>query len=152
MTITSELVSMFKSLQNCLDLRDKYIVQSRQSLGDNPRDYDGHSLVFQNTISDPFRVKVDVNRQSKNLSCPSFEPWNIYPPPPPPHWRHVDEKLVNKSDASTRAETGFVFETCKIPDAHPWSFSIDDKGVFQVYRNIRGKIPLLQMTYLPYLW
>ncbi|KAJ7717026.1 hypothetical protein B0H16DRAFT_448656 [Mycena metata] len=37
---TSELVQLFQSFQRCLELHDKYILKSRQRLGDDPRHYD----------------------------------------------------------------------------------------------------------------
>ncbi|KAG6835953.1 hypothetical protein H0H93_012915 [Arthromyces matolae] len=112
--INSEYAALFQSFQKCLDLRDKYMEKSLQRLGDNPKDYDGQ------TLKDPTRKS---SRQP--------EPWKIYPPPPPPHWHWTaPDKVVNTEDIQPPE---FHFEDCPIPDEHPWSFQIDDRGVFQVY-------------------
>ncbi|KAJ6528507.1 hypothetical protein B0H19DRAFT_1333952 [Mycena capillaripes] len=38
---TSELMPLLQSFRRCLELRDKYLLKSRQRLGDDPRHYDG---------------------------------------------------------------------------------------------------------------
>lgn len=110
---------ILKALERCLDLRDKYMAKSLQCLGDNPKDYDGHAQP-----GDP-----------KNLASAQFEHWKIYPPPPPPHWHWKDkDNVVISSDGIKKCD--FQFEDCHIPGSHPWTFEIDDKGVFQVYDDL----------------
>jgi hypothetical protein len=45
------------------------------------------------------------------------------------------------------AEQEFVFEECEIPGGHPWCYEIDDKGVYQVYKDGQGSF-LLSFLYL----
>lgn len=137
--ITSELASLFQSLQRCLDLRDKYMIRSRQRLGDNPKDHDGHFPGLDDGIADVSGVRPDSDFKSNNPPPSPFKPWRVYPPPPPPHWHWTDkEKVVSAEGNSARTDGDFVFEDCAIPERHSWEFDIDDKGVFQVYENIQG--------------
>ncbi|KIM71476.1 hypothetical protein PILCRDRAFT_830308 [Piloderma croceum F 1598] len=137
--ITSELASLFRSLQRCLDLRDKYMIRSRQRLGDNPKDHDGHFPGLDDGIADVSGVRPDSDFRSNNPPPSPFKPWRVYPPPPPPHWHWTDkEKVVSAEGNSARTDGDFVFEDCAIPEPHSWEFDIDDKGVFQVYANIQA--------------
>ncbi|KAG6874800.1 hypothetical protein C0992_006484 [Termitomyces sp. T32_za158] len=119
--LTNEFAALFHSFQRCLDLRDKYMAKSLQRLGDNPKDYDSHT---------------DRGSAHASTSTRQFGKWDIYPPPPPPHWRWIDPTKGPKSGAAPDAKsTEFRFEDCHIPGPHSWSFRIDEKGVFQVYNN-----------------
>jgi AMP deaminase len=143
-SITSELAKLFQSLQKCLNLRDKYIINSRQRLGDNPKDYDGHFAGLADGIADVSTLRPDSDpRLNQTLSLP-FEPWNIYPPPPPPQWHRTDAEKVIPIDGNNpyRAQNEFVFEDCHIPGPHIWGFAIDEKGVFQVYEHAEGNFLL----------
>ncbi|KAF8073956.1 AMP deaminase [Lyophyllum atratum] len=121
--INSEYAGLFQSFQKCLDLRDKYMAKSLQRLGDNPKDHDGH----QPSVDQELRAISDAPTSQ-------FEPWNIYPPPPPPHWHWTDEEKFVSNDGTPGTRSGeFRFEECHIPGAHPWTFKLDDKGVYQVY-------------------
>jgi AMP deaminase len=143
--ITSELATLFQSLQKCLDLRDKYMIKSRQRLGDNPQDHDGHFPGLDDRIADVSGVRPDSDFRS-NCPRPSvLQPWVVYPRPPPPHWHWTDkEKVVSADGKSARTHSEFVFEDCVIPEPHSWDFDIDDKGVFQVYENGQGERRLLE--------
>ncbi|KZP06449.1 AMP deaminase [Athelia psychrophila] len=134
-TITSELVSLFQSLQKCLDLRDKYMVKSRQRIGDNPKDHDGHFPGLDDHVADVSAARPDADFTTNRPSPSPFEPWNIYPEPPPPHWHWKDKENVVNAEGLSHSPDEFRFEDCPIPDAHPWTFHIDDKGVFQVYER-----------------
>ncbi|GLB38642.1 putative metallo-dependent hydrolases superfamily, adenosine and AMP deaminases family protein [Lyophyllum shimeji] len=126
--INAEYAGLLQSFQKCLDLRDKYMARSLQRLGDNPKDYDGHQ----------FSVHHDLGLGPE--APPQFEPWKIYPPPPPPHWHWKGKDNVVSTDGVPVAGTGeFRFEECHIPGPHPWTFKIDDKGVFQVYDDKEGE-------------
>ncbi|KAG6915896.1 hypothetical protein DXG01_009363 [Tephrocybe rancida] len=116
--MNSEYAGLFQSFQKCLDIRDKYMAKSLQRLGDNPKDYDGH--------------QPSIDKDLHRTSAPPDEPWKIYPPPPPPHWHWTDRDKVQSVDG-TMTSTEFRFEDCEIPGSHPWTFRIDDQGVFQVY-------------------
>ncbi|KAG5341099.1 hypothetical protein C0989_011691 [Termitomyces sp. Mn162] len=116
----SEFSPLFQSFQRCLNLRDKYMAKSLQRLGDNPKDYDGHQPI--------------IDKDLGHVPLPQFEKWEIYPPPPPPHWHWTDPKKGPSIDgASDTKPTEFRFEDCHIPGPHPWTFNVDEKGVFQVY-------------------
>jgi AMP deaminase len=142
--ITAELAILFQSLQKCLDLRDKYMVKSRQRLGDNPRDHDGYFPGLDDGIADVSGVRPDSDFKSNHPPPSPFEPWRVYPRPPPPHWHWTDkENVVSADGKSARTDSEFVFEDCAIPEPHAWDFDIDDKGVFQVYENSQGDTSLL---------
>ncbi|KAF8895649.1 hypothetical protein BD779DRAFT_1467019 [Infundibulicybe gibba] len=137
-TVPSEHTALFKSFQRCLDLRDKYMLKSRQRLGDNPKDYDGNFRGFDDERADVSGVRPDADYAANQPSSNNFTPWKIYPRPPPPHWHWTDkEKVVSSDGHQKESQDEFRFEDCAIPDAHPWSFEIDEKGVFQVYDPAR---------------
>ncbi|RDB14545.1 AMP deaminase [Hypsizygus marmoreus] len=127
--LNSEYASLFQSFQKCLDLRDKYMCKSLQRLGDNPKDHDGSS-----PGASDFQ---DVTRGDP-IAGP-FQPWKIYPAPPPPHWHWTDKDKVVSSDGSNGTNSDeFRFEECHIPGEHPWTFEIDDKGVYQVFDDTKA--------------
>lgn len=134
----TEQAQLLQSLQRCLDLRDKYMLKSGQRLGDDPRDYDGLFQPLDNDHTDVCGIRPDVsiNSAKSQSQANCFEPWNIYPKPPPPHWHWKDRETVVSIDG-TKNRSGhdeFNFDDCAIPGEHPgWSFGIDVKGVFQVY-------------------
>ena len=140
---STEQVHLLQSLQRCLELRDKYMLKSGQRIGDDPRDYDGHFQPLSSEHSDVFGVRPDVSidaiKSQSQTNC--FEPWNIYPEPPPPHWHWKDSETVVSVDGkkSRPGHDEFNFDDCAIPGEHPgWSFGIDKKGVFQVYDDSKG--------------
>lgn len=136
--ITPEQAQQLQALQKCLDLRDKYMFRSRQRLGDDPRDYDG---VFQGIDGDHagvtgFRPDVDPTTNQTAAEQP-FKPWKIYPKPPPPTWHPKSKEAI--SHGENERGDGFRFEECEIPGSHPWTFQLDEKGVYQVYDVYEGK-------------
>jgi AMP deaminase len=135
------MATLFRSFGRCLDLRDKYMVKSRQRLGDNPSDYDGHfwGLVDEG-IAEVSTVRPDLNFESAQPRPSPFQPWNIYPPPPPQQWHRMDEEKLVPVDGNNpyRTRSEFVFEDCRIPGPHHWNFSIDERGVFQVYEDVKS--------------
>jgi AMP deaminase len=126
-------------LQKCLELRDKYMSKSLQRLGDDPRDHDGHFQPFSEHYADVSGVRPDSPLPPKTKpSTENFEPWKIYPEPPPPHWHWKDEIIVS-ADGTTRQGDEFDFEACAIPGLHQgWSFSLDETGIYQVYDEETG--------------
>ncbi|KAJ1984547.1 AMP deaminase [Dimargaris verticillata] len=114
-------------LQKCRDLRHRYMAASLQRPRDNPKDQ---------------------------------EAWNIYPPPPPPSWKphpptHVHPRAQDLYLPSSRSNSpsqgnGFDLNECEIPDAHPFTFSLDDTGVYQVYdpRHTDNGTPVFQVPTL----
>lgn len=141
-TITSELDALFQSFQKCLELRDKYMGASLQRLGDNPRDYDGHFKGLKSGLPDVSTVRPDVDYVASGTTSDEckFDPWRIYPSPPPPHWHWRDENIVVATDGKEqvkKARSGeFQKEEVVIPEPHTWEFEIDDKGVYQVYETL----------------
>ncbi|KAF4577275.1 AMP deaminase [Pleurotus pulmonarius] len=111
-------VSTAGQKQECLNLRDKYMIKSRQRLGDNPKDYDGHFRGFADDQADVSGPRPGIAIRDIHPAEAPFERWKIYPAPPPPHWHWTDKETV-----------------------HAWSFEMDEKGVFQVYDDA-AKEPL----------
>jgi len=134
--ITPEQSELLRSLQKCCELRDMYMFKSRQRLGDDPRDYDGEfeGLPEEHVEVCSRRPDIDVATERSRVESP-FAPWKIYPKPPSPTW-HPKNKEVLKHNVSD--EESFEFEACEIPESHPWTFEIDDKGVYQVFKSYDG--------------
>ena len=129
--LSSELKTLYESLQHCLDLRDKYIRVSQQRLGDNPRDHDGVFFGFNDNAGDVSGIKPDASHESIcDASDGTFSPWKIYPRPPPPHWHYNDRGR----------EAEFDFTKCLVPGADSWDFRIDERGVFQVYTDRQAEV------------
>ena len=137
-----EHAQLLQSLQRCLELRDKYMLKSRQRIGDDPRDYDGHFQPPRDEHADVSGVRPDVTIDAAKSQSKAnlFESWNIYPKPPPPHWHWKDHETVVSIDGkNSSVHDEFNFDDCTIPGEHPgWSFGIDVKGVFQVYDDNQG--------------
>ncbi|KAF9448708.1 AMP deaminase [Macrolepiota fuliginosa MF-IS2] len=130
--ITAEQAHLLQTFQRCLDLRDKYMLKSRQRLGDDPRDYDGEFEGVGDEHADVSGQKPDVDLATNRPTPHSFNPWKIYPKPPPPAWHWKSKEVLSHDDDKTSGR-GFRFEECEIPGSHSWNFRIDEKGVFQVY-------------------
>ena len=118
--------------------------KSRQRLGDDPRDYDGHVKPFEEEYSDVSGVRPDTpfphDAESRPENGPEFEPWRIYPKPPPPHWQWKDKTVVT-ADGYSRTGCDFDMEDCIIPGPQEgWSFALDEKGVYQVYDETEGAL------------
>ncbi|KXN87062.1 AMP deaminase [Leucoagaricus sp. SymC.cos] len=133
--ITPEQAQVLQTLQKCLDLRDKYMLKSRQRLGDDPRDYDG---TFEGADEEHagvcgLRPDADNSKANTTPTQQTFKSWKIYPKPPPPFW-HWKSKEVLSHDEEAGGD-GFKFEDCEIPESHLWTFELDEKGVYQVYET-----------------
>jgi hypothetical protein len=132
---TPEFGRMLELLCKCLDLRDKYMAASNQRLGDDPRDHDGAFHGTAEGISDVMGVRPEATG-SCELTKEQFKPWHIYPRPPPPHWHWTADQAVSLGTAST--SDVFDFTQFEIPGADEWEFEMDDKGIYQVYRDATG--------------
>jgi AMP deaminase len=132
---TPEFGRMLENLRKCLDLRDKYMAVSNQRLGDDPRDYDGVFHGIAEGISDVMGVRPEASGPCEPITK-KFKPWRIYPRPPPPHWHWTEDQAVSSGRASP--SDVFDFSRVEIPGAHDWDFEIDDKGIYQVYRDTTG--------------
>jgi AMP deaminase len=137
--ISAEMESLFHSLQKCLELRDKYMFKSRQRLGDNPKDYDGKFHGLPDDIVDVSGIRPDADYAAPSSDGEvhaKFEPWKIYPRPPPPHWHWTDKHAV--ADSKHESDEEFEADKTSIPGEHEWSFGLDDKGVYQLYDTTKG--------------
>ncbi|KAF4577277.1 AMP deaminase [Pleurotus pulmonarius] len=139
--VPPELEAMFQDFRKCLNLRDKYMIKSRQRLGDNPKDYDGHFRGFADDQADVSGPRPGIAIRDIHPAEAPFERWKIYPAPPPPHWHWTDKETVVSSNGVYTTRDEFVLADCHIPDKHAWSFEMDEKGVFQVYDDA-AKEPL----------
>ncbi|KAJ7078611.1 hypothetical protein B0H15DRAFT_860299 [Mycena belliarum] len=139
LVLTPELTQLFQSFQRCLELRDKYMLKSRQRLGDDPRHYDGHFPGLDDATAGVCGVRPDAAFAANRPPAARPKPWNLYPKPPPPHWRWTNTAIVS-SDGSYTNQGGeeFRMEDCAIPGPHPYDFAIDEKGVIQVYAGEGG--------------
>ncbi|KAJ7845375.1 hypothetical protein B0H14DRAFT_3109050 [Mycena olivaceomarginata] len=133
LVITSELAHLFQSFQRCLELRDKYILKSRQRLGDDPRHYDRNFSGLDDKCAGVCGVRPDANYASNRPPASRPKPWKLYPKAPPPHWHWTDTAVVSSDGSSSNTTDEFRMEQCEIPGEHPFTFEIDDKGVIQVY-------------------
>ncbi|KAJ7845385.1 hypothetical protein B0H14DRAFT_3109052 [Mycena olivaceomarginata] len=131
--ITSELAHLFQSFQRCLELRDKYILKSRQRLGDDPRHYDRNFSGLDDKYAGVCGVRPDANYASNRPLASRPKPWKLYPKAPPPHWHWTDTAVVSSDGSSSNTTDEFRMERCEIPGEHPFTFEIDEKGVIQVY-------------------
>ncbi|KAI5989139.1 AMP deaminase [Pisolithus albus] len=145
-TITPEYERVFQLFQRALELRDKYIFKSLQRLGDDPRHHDDHFHGIIEGYADVAGVKPDANFAGARREHSTYQPWKIYPKPPPPHWR-----FNSKKQAATTAEDlddfeeEFEFKECDIPGPHDWTFELDDKGVYQIYPASGEKTPIFDV-------
>ncbi|GAA5893782.1 hypothetical protein JCM5296_001132 [Sporobolomyces johnsonii] len=146
-TITAELRALYSSFQRCLDLRDKYMTLSRQRLEDNPVNYDGKfspsSSPSYASTSSTLPVKLP----------PGFQKWEIYPPPPDPHWKELlqqgdpdpfaFESAESTEQIAAREDKRRKFDWEKVSKEIPGKeedgkrkrFEMDASGVYQVYND-----------------
>ena len=128
---------ILEAFQKCLELRDKYMTRSGQNLGFNPKDHDGVFMGLEPGTAGVAGVKPDADWASAPRTGSPFEPWKIYPRPPPPHWHWKGKETVVPSQSGTNdlPEEEFDFAQCEIPgpDEQQWTFGLDKRGVFQVY-------------------
>ena len=146
--INAEEANLLYSLQKCLELRDKYMLKSRQRLGDDPRDYDGRFQPLGDDYAGVSGVRPDFPLHGRHREPQSqqntFSPWKVYPKPPPPHWHWKDKEVVSADSTAKPGDGEFKMEDCIIPGLHNgWSYAIDVKGVFQVYDDTKGPVILL---------
>ncbi|EIW59155.1 AMP deaminase [Trametes versicolor FP-101664 SS1] len=134
-SLPPENIPILEALERCLDVRDKYMLVSGQKLGFNPRDHDGLFTGLDDDLSTVSGVRPEVDWESRPAPRNVFKKWRIYPRPPPPHWHWHGKDTVAPSNAGyeTMPDEEFDFNTCEIPGPHQLDFSIDERGVYQVY-------------------
>lgn len=143
-SIPPENIPILEALERCLDVRDKYMLVSGQKLGFNPRDHDGLFTGLDDDLSTVSGVRPEVDWESRPPPRNVFKKWRIYPRPPPPHWHWHGKDTVAPSNAGyeTLPDEEFDFDTCEIPGPHQLDFSIDERGVYQVYDPAAGECDL----------
>lgn len=132
---------ILQSFQRSLDLRDKYMKVSRQRLGDNPRDHDGHFAGLPEGTAGVAAMRPDVDTGMELPKEQAYEPWKIYPRPPAPHWQWTDQDDGEKVPAGLNTPPGpeeFEFNKCEILGEQDWTFELDERGVYQVYGEQTG--------------
>lgn len=145
--ITPEYARVFQLFQRALELRDKYIFKSLQRLGDDPRHHDDHFHGITEGYADVAGVKPDANFANSRTEHITYQPWKIYPKPPPPHWRFSPKKraAATADGLDSFEEEDFEFDKCDLPGPHEWTFELDDKGVYQVYPENGEKTPIFDI-------
>jgi AMP deaminase len=123
-----------ESLQECLELRDKYISASLQRLGDNPRDHDGAFHGFANpSHGDVIGARPGAPLDQIEATESKWAPWRIYPRPPPPNWHWTDRTRLDIAPSEKEEEFEFSQVPIPGPDERGWTFKVDRRGVIQVY-------------------
>ncbi|KIK27505.1 hypothetical protein PISMIDRAFT_187554, partial [Pisolithus microcarpus 441] len=91
-------------------------------------------------------VKPDANFAGARREYTTYQPWKIYPKPPPPHWRFNSKKQAAATAEDLDSfEEEFEFKECDIPGPHDWTFELDDKGVYQIYPASGEKTPIFDI-------
>ncbi|EJF63197.1 AMP deaminase [Dichomitus squalens] len=141
-----ENIPILEGLEKCLNLRDKYIARSGQTLGFDPRDYDGLFTGLDEDIAGVSSVRPDADYLARPPPQTPFQKWRIYPRPPPPHWHWKGKGTVVPSNAGYEVadDEDFELSECEMPGADNMDFAIDEKGVYQVYTSAedKGKRPV----------
>lgn len=137
--VTAELQALYSSFQRCIDLREKYMKLSRQRLEDNPANYDGQ---YSGTPRCASNLPLPSDDVAPLRASPQFSPWEIYPPPPSPHWKERDPyseatettQEIEEREAKRRE---FSWEKVRIPgkevEGKRKKYELDGNGVYQVY-------------------
>lgn len=139
--VTTELQALYSSFQRCIDLREKYMKLSRQRLEDNPANYDG---LYSGTPRSASNLPLPSDEEVPLTPSPQFKPWEIYPPPPSPHWKERDPysestettEEIEEREGKRRA---FSWEKVTIPGKEiigkRKKYEIDGNGVYQVFNE-----------------
>ncbi|KAH7100848.1 AMP deaminase [Auriculariales sp. MPI-PUGE-AT-0066] len=123
-----------ETLQDCLNLRAKYIAASLQRLGDNPKDYDGAFHGFKDpSYGGAVGAQPDAPLDHLEAEESKWPAWHIYPRPPPPNWHWTDRTRLGIAPSENEEEFEFDPATVPGPDERGWTFKPDRLGVIQVY-------------------
>ncbi|KAI9363765.1 hypothetical protein BD770DRAFT_433805 [Pilaira anomala] len=122
--ITAELRELYNTFQTCLDLREKYMMSSKQRFSDDPKNQPGWEI----------------------YPPPPPPSW----PPPPPEVLAELKKKEKAREANPIDSVGIDFDPnhIKIPDAHPYLFEVGKDGFYNVFRSIedqQGDVPAYQV-------
>lgn len=123
---------------------------SLQTLGDDPRDHDGVFIKPPPADSSLRPLDPGATPKPATIDNPEFEPWKIYPPPPPPHWKFKahNASAPEVTHGHEDGDVPFEYSKCEIPAAGPWEWEMDERGVFQVYQDASGMFIFDKQTVL----
>ncbi|KAI7878637.1 AMP deaminase [Lichtheimia hyalospora FSU 10163] len=113
--VTAELCGLYQTLQNCLDLREKYMKRSCQRWEDDPR-----------------------NRDDWEVYPPPPPPsWPL--PSPEEQARRREQERRREEDPVGAVGSDFEWEKCKIPGNHEFVFGMGPEGFYEVYQSEKDK-------------
>jgi AMP deaminase len=89
------------------------------------------------------RPEIDLTKKNILRETSPYKPWKIVPKPPPPHWHWSQNKeMITHPDGSQKSEEDeeLDLDSAKLPgpDEDGFDFQIDDRGVYQVYKDTNG--------------
>ncbi|KAK4187997.1 hypothetical protein QBC35DRAFT_451728 [Podospora australis] len=164
--ITAELSTIFKSIQNIVDIRHKYIGLSLQGPSDNPKD-DPNWNIYPPPPEPAWseeRDKAGRSTQAYNSANNSMQNSTVLGGDKPRSGDQSNEisESLHKSYAKKRkpgqdiGEDFDMADLLPLPDASEMTFRLDDNGVYQVYENPEAekedspivKVPTIREYYL----
>ncbi|KAI8970397.1 hypothetical protein BDF20DRAFT_891020 [Mycotypha africana] len=113
--ITKELRELYCTFQKCLDLREKYMVQSRQRLEDNPKNKDDWEV----------------------YPPPPPPSWPL--PAPEELARRRQREKEREADPIAAVGKDFEIDHVKIPGEHEYVYGIGTDGFYQVFKTEEDK-------------
>ena len=141
--VTSELTSIFKSIQKVIDLRHKYIRLSLQGPMDNPKD-DPHWNIYPpppvpvwNAEQDASGATANGTRAANSVSN-SLANSMVLPQPSQPSQSQTEtpKKPAKKRKPGQDIGEDFDMEDLlPLPGESELTFHLDDSGVYQVFEN-----------------
>ncbi|KAI9321520.1 hypothetical protein BX666DRAFT_2017455 [Dichotomocladium elegans] len=109
--VISELRELYQTLQNCLNLREKYMRLSFQRLEDDPRN------------SDEWKI----------YPPPPPPSWPL--PSPDELALRKEKEKQREADPVAAVGADFVWEDCDIPGDHEYTFGVGHEGFYEVYQT-----------------
>ncbi|KAI8374110.1 uncharacterized protein BYT42DRAFT_500179 [Radiomyces spectabilis] len=109
--ITSELKQLYSQFQGCLDLREKYMLCSLQTLMDDPKNKDDWEI----------------------YPPPPPRSWPVPSPEELAHRKQIEKQREHDPVAAVGSD--FEFEKCKIPGKDNFVYGMSAEGFFQVYKD-----------------
>ncbi|KAI9030721.1 hypothetical protein CLU79DRAFT_802357 [Phycomyces nitens] len=111
-TITTELRELYSSLHRCLELRDKYMVRSRQRLSDNPKNRPGWKIYPE----------------------PPPRSWPL--PSPEELERRRQKEHEREMDPIAAVGSDFDFNACEFPPKDDnYVYKMNPEGFYEVYSS-----------------
>ncbi|KAI8641679.1 hypothetical protein BD408DRAFT_388476 [Parasitella parasitica] len=113
--ITAELRELYNTFQKCLDLREKYMMKSKQRFEDNPKNRDGWEI----------------------YPPPPPPSWPL--PPSDELARRKKKEKEREADPIAAVGIDFHREHVKIPGEHPYVFGVGTDGFYHVFKSEEDK-------------